>query len=351
MSCPETPQPNGVAEQKIRNLVETCKCWLHAKNLPKALWAKGMKCATYVINRVPLSSTNNKAPYELLFGVKPNVEYHRVFGLICYIHVSDSQKRISKYACPSKINHKPEASKHDNVGNARHSYTVPQPFSLATEDRHGSTDEATASKEKHGGADNSHLQPDMKVDQTVTGYRYSVAPVHAASVKTCKGRTTVATAPTFRCIEPAEKRKEFYTKLEQKHHSMEAEKMQFEARMREEQEEALKEFRKNLNFKANPVLSLVILVAPKVPLTRVKSHKLTQTKSFSKANPTEGNKYGAACNRLHCHGMCPTTEAMKRLPNSLKNVKSQSFKSKEEAKPLATLSTTNQMIDIVGVQT
>ncbi|KAG6468161.1 hypothetical protein ZIOFF_072732 [Zingiber officinale] len=37
-------------------------------------------------------SSNNKAPYELLFDAKPNVKYLRVFGSICYVHVSDSQR-------------------------------------------------------------------------------------------------------------------------------------------------------------------------------------------------------------------------------------------------------------------
>ncbi|XP_042374410.1 protein WVD2-like 1 [Zingiber officinale] len=124
--------------------------------------------------------------------------------------------------------------------------------------RHGSTDEATASKEKHGGADNSHLQPDMKVDQTVTGYRYSVAPLLSKHVKEEQLSLLLLLSDALN-LQKSEKKYcifsiKFYTKLEQKHHSMEAEKMQFEARMREEQEEALKEFRKNLNFKANPVL-------------------------------------------------------------------------------------------------
>ncbi|KAG6500760.1 hypothetical protein ZIOFF_040613 [Zingiber officinale] len=92
LSCLDTPQQNGVAERKIRHLVETCKSWLHAKKLPKELWAEGMNCATHVINRAPLSSTNNKAPYELLYGVKPNVKHFRVFGSLCYVHLQDSQR-------------------------------------------------------------------------------------------------------------------------------------------------------------------------------------------------------------------------------------------------------------------
>lgn len=53
---------------RIKHLTEACKSWLHAKNLPRALWAKGMKYEAYVINRMPLSPINMKSPYELVFG-------------------------------------------------------------------------------------------------------------------------------------------------------------------------------------------------------------------------------------------------------------------------------------------
>ncbi|CAA7020014.1 unnamed protein product [Microthlaspi erraticum] len=91
-SCPYTPQQNGVAERKIRHLSETCRSWLHAKNLPKALWAEGMRCAAYVINRMPLSPNNMKSPYEMVHGKKPTVKHLRIFGSICYVHVFDSQR-------------------------------------------------------------------------------------------------------------------------------------------------------------------------------------------------------------------------------------------------------------------
>jgi hypothetical protein len=32
LSCPDTPQQNGVAERQIRHLVEVCKSWIDAKN-------------------------------------------------------------------------------------------------------------------------------------------------------------------------------------------------------------------------------------------------------------------------------------------------------------------------------
>ncbi|KAG6470352.1 hypothetical protein ZIOFF_071420 [Zingiber officinale] len=92
LSCAETPQQNGAAERKIRHLTETCKSWLHAKNLSKAFWVEGMMCAANVINRLPQSPTNKKSPYELMFGKKPNVKHMRVFDSICYVHVPESKR-------------------------------------------------------------------------------------------------------------------------------------------------------------------------------------------------------------------------------------------------------------------
>jgi hypothetical protein len=51
-----------------------------------------MACATYVINRVPLSPINMKSPYELMFEEKPSVKHFKVFGSICYVHVPDAKR-------------------------------------------------------------------------------------------------------------------------------------------------------------------------------------------------------------------------------------------------------------------
>ena len=34
LTCPNTPQQNGVAEHKNRHFAETCRSMLHAKNVP-----------------------------------------------------------------------------------------------------------------------------------------------------------------------------------------------------------------------------------------------------------------------------------------------------------------------------
>ncbi|KAE8672566.1 G patch domain-containing protein TGH [Hibiscus syriacus] len=52
-SCVNTPQQNGVAERKNRNLLEVTRSLMFAAYAPKYLWGEALLTATYLINRMP----------------------------------------------------------------------------------------------------------------------------------------------------------------------------------------------------------------------------------------------------------------------------------------------------------
>nr|CAD1827237.1 unnamed protein product [Ananas comosus var. bracteatus] len=89
LTCPRTPQQNGIAERKNRHLAETCRSMLHAKNVPGRFWAECMRTAAHVINRLPQPKLGFISPYQVLWKIKPTVSHFRVFGCVCYVFVPD----------------------------------------------------------------------------------------------------------------------------------------------------------------------------------------------------------------------------------------------------------------------
>ncbi|XP_073134966.1 protein WVD2-like 3 [Henckelia pumila] len=177
------------------------------------------------------------------------------------------------------------------AGNRKTNRTVPQPFALETERRafcgtrpFGSELDNTTAGDKPIVAPmepRKPLQPDNKKHPDEDDL--SVTSPNGASSRKFK-KATIASAPVFKSSERAERRKQFYLKLEEKTQALEAERTQDEARRKEETEAAIKQLRKSLNFKASPMPSFYHEEPPpqvklkKPPLTRAKSPKLGRRK-------------------------------------------------------------------------
>ncbi|KAD4178145.1 hypothetical protein E3N88_26736 [Mikania micrantha] len=230
---------------------------------------------------------------------------------------------------------------------AKTNHTVPQPFALATKKRalcgtrpvgnlvakpsHSSSSPIQLAKKTNEVVSSliarKPLQPDNKKHPDDDD-SCSVASSTAASARTIKSKPTSASAPVFRCSTRAERRKEFYSKLEEKQQALEAEKIQ-------KKEVALKQLRKSLLFKANPMPNfyheglLPKAELKKPPPTRAKSPKLGRRKSCSDTGDLEKSK-GAHARARHSLSIYLDTR------NKVDNVKPQNHDEKESTESILT---------------
>jgi hypothetical protein len=83
-SCPYTSQYNGLAECKIRHILETGLTLLAHSHLSNKYWFDAFLTAVYVINRLPTLVLKNQSPYSKLYKHNPDYQKLRVFGCLCY---------------------------------------------------------------------------------------------------------------------------------------------------------------------------------------------------------------------------------------------------------------------------
>ncbi|PKU71322.1 Retrovirus-related Pol polyprotein from transposon TNT 1-94 [Dendrobium catenatum] len=84
LSCPHTPEQNGLAERKHRHLLEITRALLHASNVPHKFWADALSTAHYLVNLLPSKAINLKIPFQRLQGKPPTYSHLRTFGCLCF---------------------------------------------------------------------------------------------------------------------------------------------------------------------------------------------------------------------------------------------------------------------------
>ena len=95
-TCVYTPQQNGVVERKHRHLLETTRALHIQASLPDKLWGNAVLCATYLINRMPLSCLNNQSPYCRLYQDTPSLLNLRTFGCLCFFSTPKSSQNKAR---------------------------------------------------------------------------------------------------------------------------------------------------------------------------------------------------------------------------------------------------------------
>jgi hypothetical protein len=89
MSCPKTPEQNGMAERKHRNITELGLTMMVHSKIPKRFWVDAFSTSVFLINRLPSSVLNMSSPFQALFGKNPDFSSFRVFGSKCFPYLRD----------------------------------------------------------------------------------------------------------------------------------------------------------------------------------------------------------------------------------------------------------------------
>lgn len=77
----------------MRTIVEAARTLLICRNLPKPLWAEAVNTAVHVLNRTMRSNVEGKTPYQVWFNKNINLNYLKIFGTKCHVHMPKQNRR------------------------------------------------------------------------------------------------------------------------------------------------------------------------------------------------------------------------------------------------------------------
>nr|GEV17906.1 retrovirus-related Pol polyprotein from transposon TNT 1-94 [Tanacetum cinerariifolium] len=91
----KTKPVSSVNQPLQRTLIEAAKTMLADSLLPIPFWAEAVNTACYFQNRVLVTKTQNKTPYELLLGRTPSIGFMRPFG--CLVTILNTLAPLGKF--------------------------------------------------------------------------------------------------------------------------------------------------------------------------------------------------------------------------------------------------------------
>jgi len=80
LSEPYTPQQNGRIERLNGVLIDCATYMLEDAKLSKKFWKDAISTDSYLYNRLPHKSINNKIPFEIIYNRPVNYNKLRIFG-------------------------------------------------------------------------------------------------------------------------------------------------------------------------------------------------------------------------------------------------------------------------------
>ena len=87
LSCPYTPQQNGLVERKHRHLIETTITLLSQASMSTSFCSYALLTATFLINLLPTFVLNFVSPWFKLYSASPDLSQLRIFSCACYPHL------------------------------------------------------------------------------------------------------------------------------------------------------------------------------------------------------------------------------------------------------------------------
>ena len=90
LPCPPyVHELNGVAERYNRSAMDIGRCLMREAKIHRRFWPEVIKTVAYLKNRTIANTVENKTPYEIFFGIKPNVEHLKIYGSRVYVRVPE----------------------------------------------------------------------------------------------------------------------------------------------------------------------------------------------------------------------------------------------------------------------